>query len=176
MKGGPDGARKGTLTFMVGGGEALFEEISPIVIMMGKSLFSCGLLGAGLATKQINNYLSGICTIGTCEAMNMGIKYGLDPKVLAGVINVSSGRNYNSELMNPVKGVVPGNIAEKDFQGGFSIELCTGVLKLGRQLGKELGVKMVFGDQLIEAYETASEDPRCKGKDSRSIYCWIANE
>ena len=161
---------------MVGGGETLFEEISPIISMMGKNPFFCGPLGAGLATKQINNYLSGICTIGTSEAMNMGIKYGLDAKVLAGVINVSSGRNYNSELMNPVKGVVPGNIADKDFQGGFSMELCTGVLKLGRQLGKELGVKTVFGDQLIQAYEIASEDPRCKGKDSRSIYRWIADE
>jgi hypothetical protein len=50
-----------------------------------------------------------------------------------------------------------------------------GVLNLGRQLGKDLGVKTVFGDQLIEAYEEASKDPRCKGRDSRSIYRWIAD-
>lgn len=175
-QGGPNGAIAGMLTFMVGGGKCLFEEISPIVSMMGSKPLFCDDLGAGLATKQINNYLSGITTIGTCEAMNMGVKYGLDPKILAGVINVSSGRNYNCELMNPVKGVVQGNIAEKGFEGGFSMELCTGVLKLGRQLGKDLGVKTVFGEQLIVAYEEASNDLRCKGKDSRSIYRWIVDE
>jgi 3-hydroxyisobutyrate dehydrogenase-like beta-hydroxyacid dehydrogenase len=99
----------GTLSFMVGGSGDLLHEISPIVSMMGSPPFFCGNLGAGLATKQINNYLSAITTIGTCEAMNMGVKNGLDPKILAGVINVSSGRNYNCELMNPVKGVVEGN-------------------------------------------------------------------
>lgn len=153
----------------------MFEEMKEIVSKMGSPPFFCGGLGAGLATKQINNYISGITTIGTCEAMNIGVRYGLDPKVLAGVINVSSGRNYNCELMNLVPGVVPGNIADKGFEGGFSIELY-GVLNLGRQLGKDLGVKSVFGDQLIEAYEEASKDPRCKGRDSRSIYRWTADE
>lgn len=143
---------------------------------MGSPPFFCGPLGAGLASKQINNYLSGITTIGTCEAMNMGVRYGLDPKILAGIINVSSGRNYNCELMNPVRGVVEGNIAEKDFQGGFSMELCLGVLRLGRELSQQLGVKSIFGEQLLDAFEQAAEDPRCKGKDSRSIYKWIADE
>jgi len=77
---------------MVGGGESLFEESKEIVSKMGPPPFFCGGLGAGLATKQINNYLSGIATIGTCEAMNMGMRYGLNPKVPAGVINVSSGQ------------------------------------------------------------------------------------
>lgn len=161
---------------MVGGGEQLFEKVKPIAELMGKELFFCGPLGAGLATKQINNYLSGICTIGTCEAMNMGLRYGLDPNVLAGVINVSSGQNYNSKLMNPVPGVIPGNIADRGFEGGFSMELCTGVLKLGRQLAEDVEAKSVFGDALIEAFETTSEDSRCKGKDSRSIYRWIADK
>ena len=161
---------------MIGGGQQLFDRLKPIVTMMGKEPFFCGPLGAGLATKQINNYLSGICTIGTAEAMNIGIRYGLDPKVLAGVINVSSGQNYNSKVMNPIPGIVPGNIADQGFKGGFSMELCTGVLKLGRQLAEDVQAKSIFGDSLIQAYETASEDPRCKGKDSRSIYLWIADK
>jgi len=65
---------------MVRGGESLFEEIKEIVSKMSSPHFFCGGLGAGLATKQINNYLSGITTIGTCEAMNMSVGYGLDPK------------------------------------------------------------------------------------------------
>ena len=161
---------------MIGGDEQVFQQVKPIVEFMGKVSFFCGPLGAGLATKQINNYLSSICAIGTCEAMNMGVRYGLDPKVLAGVINTSSGKNYNSEFMNPVPGVVPGNIADRGFEGGFSIELCTGVLKQGRQLADDVGAKSIFGNAMIDAFEKASQDPRCKGKDSRSIYLWIKDQ
>jgi len=57
----------------------------------------------------------------------MGIRYGLDPKVLAGVINVSSGRCYNSSDQNPVKGVTATAASAGDFEGGFSTELCKGV-------------------------------------------------
>ena len=67
-----------------------------------------------------------MCIVGVSEAMNMGIQYGLDPNVLAGVINVSSGRRYNSLEQNPVKGVTPTAASAKDFQGGFSTELCKG--------------------------------------------------
>jgi hypothetical protein len=56
------------------------------------------------------------------------------------------------------------------------MESCTGVLTLGRELRRDSGVKSVFGDQSIRAYEEASEDRRCKGRDSRSIYRWIADE
>jgi 3-hydroxyisobutyrate dehydrogenase len=94
---------------MVGGQKTLFDKILPILSTMGKPepIFLCGDAGAGLATKQINNYLSGVTIIGVSEAMNMGSRYGLDPHVLAGVINVSSGKCYNSLDQNPVKGVTP---------------------------------------------------------------------
>ena len=96
VSGSPDGARAANLTIMVGASDKLFSEMKPILSTMGapQNIFHCGPPGAGLATKQINNYLSGVAIIGVSEAMNMGIRYGLDPKTLAGVINVSSG--YNS--------------------------------------------------------------------------------
>ena len=96
VSGGPNGARAGTLTIMVGGSKESYATALSVLQAFGKSIFHCGPSGAGLATKFINNYLSAITTIGTCEAMNIGLKYGLNPKVLAGVINSSSGRNYNS--------------------------------------------------------------------------------
>ena len=93
VSGGPTGAEAATLTFMAGGSPEVIERVKPIVMTMGKTFFHCGGAGAGLATKQINNYISGICMLGTAEAMNVGIRYGLDPKVLARVINSSTGRS-----------------------------------------------------------------------------------
>lgn len=160
---------------MAGGSEEVMEEVKPICLTMGKTFFHCGGAGAGLATKQINNYISGICMLGTAEAMNLGIRYGLDPKVLASVINVSTGRSYNSIDQNPVKGISANSSANRDFEGGFSIELCKGVLHMAIDLGKEVGANLPLSQGLIDTYEAASMDKRCAGKDCRSVYKYVAD-
>ena len=172
VSGGPNGANAGTLTFMVGGTPELFERTKTVVQTMGKeeSIFHCGPAGAGLATKQINNYLSSVCILGVSEAMNMGIRYGLDPTVLAGVINVSSGKCYNSLDQNPVKGVTPTAASAKDFEGGFSTELCKGVIDMAVDLGKEVGAKSVLSDVVRSTFQKAAENEMCSGKDCRSVY------
>lgn len=176
VSGGPNGANSGTLAIMVGGSEEDWERAEPILQMMGKSIFHCGPAGAGLATKQINNYLSSVCTVGVCEAMNMGVKYGLDPKKLADVINVSSGRCYNSLDQNPVKGVTPGAASERDFVGGFSVELCKGVLDMAVALGEQVGARLVLSDRVLALYDKALKDERTVGRDSRSIYRFFADD
>lgn len=175
VSGGPTGAQAATLTFMVGGDKAVVNRVKPIVMTMGKTFFHCGGHGAGLTTKQINNYLSGICMLGTAEAMNMGIKCGLDPKTLAGVINASTGRSYNSIDQNPVKGISPNSSAERDFEGGFAIELCAGVLDMAIILGKKKGASLPLSAGLLETYQAACRDKRCEGKDCRSVYKYVAN-
>lgn len=176
VSGGPNGANAGTLAIMVGGSDEDWQRAEPILRVMGKNVFHCGPPSAGLATKQINNYLSAVSTIGVCEAMNMGVKYGLDPKTLANVINVSSGRCYNSLDQNPVKGVTPGAASEKDFVGGFSVELCKGVLDMAVALGEQVGAKSILSDRVIAIYEKALKDERTRGRDSRSIYRFFAED
>ncbi len=176
VSGGPNGANAGTLALMVGGSEEDWEWAEPVLRLMGKNIFHCGPLSAGLATKQINNYLSSVCTVGVCEAMNMGVKYGLDPKKLADVINVSSGRCYNSLDQNPVKGVTPGAASEKDFVGGFSVELCKGVLDMAVALGQQVGAQSVLSDRVLAIYDKALKDERTRGRDSRSIYRFFAED
>lgn len=176
VSGGPTGAEAATLTFMVGGEESVANEIKPIVMTMGKTFFLCGGPGAGLATKQINNYLSGAKMLATAEGMNMGIKYGLDPKVLAGVINVSTGRSYNSMEQNPVKGISPNSTANTNFESGFSIELCLGVLQMAAGLGESVNANLPLSKCLLSTFEAAAKDPRCAGKDCRSIWRYVSDE
>ena len=177
VSGGYNGAVAGSLTFMIGGSEPLFEEVKPLAEAMGKkeNIYHCGKQGAGLATKQINNYLGFVSMLGVSEAFNMGRLYGLNPKTLASVINVSTGRCYNSSSENPVKGVSPTASVNKDFQGGFSIELCKGVVEMALQLGEQVGAKSVLRDTVLQTLAGASEDPRVKGRDYRSIYLYIAD-
>lgn len=177
VSGGTINSYDGSLTFMIGGPSDLFDEVKPLAEAMGKreNIYHCGKAGSGLATKQINNYLSAICVLGTSEAFNMGRLYGLDPKILANVINASTGFNYNSSVQNPVKGVSPSATASDDFEGGFSMELCKGVLDMAIALGKQVGAKSVLNDAVERTFEEAMEDDRCKGKDYRSVYRWIAD-
>lgn len=176
VSGGPNGANAGTLAIMVGGNEADWARAEPVLRLMGRNVFHCGPAGAGLATKQINNYLSAVSTVGVCEAMNMGVKYGLDPATLAAVINASSGRCYNSSDQNPVKGVTPGAASERDFVGGFSVELCKGVLDMAVALGGQVGARLVLADRVLALYDKALKDERTRGRDSRSIYLFFADD
>ncbi len=69
VSGGIPGALQGNLTFMVGGNESLYERVKPILSTMGKgeNILFCGGPGAGLATKQINNYVANVAYIALCE-------------------------------------------------------------------------------------------------------------
>lgn len=69
VSGGIPPAHAGTLTFMVGGPDDVFEEAKPIMATMGKfeNLIHCGGPGAGLATKQINNYIAYCSYVALCE-------------------------------------------------------------------------------------------------------------
>ena len=67
--------------------------------------------------------------IGTSEAMNLGQNLGLDPKLLAEVINKSTGRCWSSELYNPCPGVLENVPSSKNYQGGFGTALMAKVKK-----------------------------------------------
>ncbi|KAL6362959.1 hypothetical protein LRP88_02359 [Fusarium phalaenopsidis] len=111
VSGGPMGASAGTLTFMVGCAPSLSDEVFPIVKWylghMGnrEGIFLCGDVGAGTAFKIINNYLSAITSLAASEALNIGVKAGLDPKTLTDVINASGGQCWVTSKSNPVPGV-----------------------------------------------------------------------
>lgn len=177
VSGGPNGAVAGTLTFMIGGSSELFDEVRPLAEAMGKkeSIYHCGKQGAGLATKQVNNYLGFVSMLGVSEAFNIGRLYGLNPETLASVINVSTGFCYNSSSQNPVKGITKDAAASKDFEGGFSTELCKGVVEMALELGDQVGAKSILKDVVLNSLNAASKDERCIGKDYRSIYLHIAD-
>ncbi|RYO73907.1 hypothetical protein DL764_011039 [Monosporascus ibericus] len=155
MSGGVVGAKAGTLTFMLGAPDELVPIIEPILLRMGKRVLHCGAQGTGLSAKLANNYLLAINNIATAEAMNLGIRWGLEPKTLAGVINVSTGRCWPSEVNNPVKGVVENAPASRDYAGGFGISLMKKDLKLAIVAAEEAKARLALGTRAKEVYEEA---------------------
>jgi 3-hydroxyisobutyrate dehydrogenase len=119
VSGGVGGATNGTLTFMVGGAREAFDKAKPILECMGKNVVYCGGPGNGQVVKICNNLVLGISMIGVSEAMNLGIKLGMDPKTLAGIFNTSSARCWSSDTYNPVPGVIDGVPSSRNYDGGF---------------------------------------------------------
>jgi 3-hydroxyisobutyrate dehydrogenase len=176
MSGGVVGATAGTLTFMLGADAGLVGRIEPILLRMGRKVLHCGDQGAGLSAKLANNYLLALNNIATAEAMNLGMKWGLDPKKLAGVINVSTGRCWPSEVNNPVKGVVETAPANRDYRGGFGISLMKKDLRLAMVAAEEAGAQMALAERAFEVYDQAEKREECQGRDFSVVYRYLGGK
>lgn len=176
MSGGVVGATAGTLTFMLGAPDALVSRVESVLQMMGKKTLHCGVQGAGLSGKLANNYLLAINNIATAEAMNLGIKWGLDPKTLGNLINISTGKCWPSEINNPVQGVVEGAPASRNYDGGFGLSLMKKDLSLAILAAAEVGARLELGDRAGEVYAAAEQQDDCKGKDFSVVYKYITRD
>jgi 3-hydroxyisobutyrate/3-hydroxypropionate dehydrogenase len=176
MSGGVVGAQAGTLTFMLGSPDALVPKIEPILLRMGKRVLHCGVQGTGLSAKLANNYLLAINNIATAEAMNLGIRWGLEPKTLANVINVSTGKCWPSEVNNPVNGVVEGAPASRDYAGGFGISLMKKDLRLAIVAATEAEARLELGTRAQQVYDEAEKIETCKGRDFSVVYRYLGGK
>jgi 3-hydroxyisobutyrate dehydrogenase len=150
VSGGVAAAAAGTLAFMCGGEAATFEKARLILADMGKNIFHAGPAGAGQVAKGCNNMLLAIHMIGTCEALEMGARNGLDPKVLSEIMLASSGRNWSLEVYNPYPGVMETAPASKGYQPGFMVDLMVKDLGLAMEIAGHSGVDNAMG-QLAQA-------------------------
>jgi 3-hydroxyisobutyrate dehydrogenase len=156
VSGGTAGAEAGTLTFMVGATLQLFEQIKPILAAMGKNIVHCGDSGTGQVAKICNNLLLGISMIGVAEAMSLGVALGIDPKVLAGIINTSSGRCWSSDTYNPYPGVMDNVPAARGYSGGFGTDLMLKDLGLATDAAKQAQQPVVLGAMAQQLYQMLS--------------------
>jgi 3-hydroxyisobutyrate dehydrogenase len=176
MSGGVVGATAGTLTFMVGATDETVARVEPTLLHMGRKVLHCGAQGTGLSAKLANNYLLALNNIATAEAMNLGMRWGLDAKTLAGVINVSTGRCWPSKVNNPVAGVVETAPAGRDYSGGFGIGLMKKDLRLAVVAAGEAGARMELADSALRVYEEAEKQTQCKGRDFSVVYRYLGGK
>lgn len=156
VSGGTGGAAAGTLTFMIGGEQRDYDAALPVLQAMGKNIVHCGPAGNGQVAKVANNMLLAISMIGTAEAMNLGVSLGMDPKVLAGIINTSSGRCWSSDTYNPYPGVMDGVPSSRSYSGGFGSDLMLKDLGLATEAAKQARQPVVLGALAQQLYQTFS--------------------
>jgi 3-hydroxyisobutyrate dehydrogenase len=156
VSGGVPGAVAGTLTIMVGGDPAAVAEARPVLSAMGKNVVHVGPLGAGEVAKICNNLVAGVSMIAAAEAFTIGIRAGVDPKILHEVIRTSSGSCWAIEHNCPVAGLVPKAASNRDFAAGFMTDLMAKDLSLARAAARDLGVPCFTGALAHDLYMLAS--------------------
>ncbi|KAH7889932.1 NAD binding domain of 6-phosphogluconate dehydrogenase-domain-containing protein [Phlebopus sp. FC_14] len=173
VSGGVTGAKAGTLSFLVGGTEAAFLRAQPILALMGKRIIHCGSSGAGLGAKICNNLVLGVQQIVVAEAMLLGGNLGLDPAVLASVINSSTGSCWASSMNNPVRSSLPDKSppCEKDYEGGFATALMLKDMYLATDIATVTGSPLPLGESARDFYaEVLRRRPQLARKDFSSVY------
>jgi 3-hydroxyisobutyrate dehydrogenase-like beta-hydroxyacid dehydrogenase len=139
VSGGMKGAKDGTLAVMVSCPKATYPEVEPILKNFGKLFFTGEKPGLAQTAKLANNLLAAAALVVSSEAMAMGVKAGLDPKVLLDIINAGSGRNSATQDKFP-RSVLPGT-----FDFGFATGLSYKDVRLCVDEAEALGVPMVVG-------------------------------
>jgi 3-hydroxyisobutyrate dehydrogenase len=163
VSGGVAAATAGTLAFMCGGEAAVFRAAQPVLEAMGRASFHAGPAGSGQVAKACNNMLLAVHMLGTCEALAMGERHGLDPARLSEIMLASSGRNWSLEVYNPWPGVMEGSPASNDYRPGFMVDLMAKDLGLALDVAAAAGVDNRMG-QLAQAlyaeHQEAGNGPR----------------
>ncbi len=144
VSGGVTGARAGTLAVMVSCPVPTFQEVEPVLKVFGRLFYTGEKPGLAQTAKLANNLLAATALVATSEVMAMGVKAGLDARVLIDIINASSGRNSATQDKFP-RAVLPGT-----FDFGFTTGLSYKDVRLCVDEAETLGVPMVVGAAVRE--------------------------
>lgn len=145
VSGGTAVAAAGALAFMCGGEAGDVEKAKTVLSAMGSNIFHAGDHGAGSVAKICNNMLLAIHMIGTVEALQLGVRNGLDPAVLSEIMKKSSGDNWSLEKYNPCPGVMETVPASNNYQGGFMVKLMQKDLGLALEAASKSGAYTPLG-------------------------------
>jgi 3-hydroxyisobutyrate dehydrogenase len=152
VSGGTAAATAGTLAFMVGSDEAVFPEVEAVLQPMARVVIRAGDYGAGQAAKICNNMLLGISMIGTCEAVALAEKLGLDPLKFFDIASQSSGQCWSVTSYYPWPGPVPNAPSNRGYEGGFATAMMLKDLKLAQEAAARSGASTPLGAQAEALY------------------------
>jgi len=144
VSGGVTGARAGTLAVMVSCPKPTYRKLEPVLKVFGKLFHAGEKPGLAQTAKLANNLLAATAMVATSEAMAMGVKAGLDARVLIDIINASSGRNSASQDKFP-RAILP-----RSFDFGFATGLSYKDVRLCVEEAEAMGVPMVVGGAVRE--------------------------
>ena len=114
VSGLPARARAGRLTLMFGGSQILFEQVSPLLELLGKNIVYCGEVGSGQLMKAVNNIIYNINIVALCEILPLGVAAGISIDALEQVVTSASSRSFAGDHFIP-------RLMAREFEGDFPL-------------------------------------------------------
>jgi 3-hydroxyisobutyrate dehydrogenase len=166
VSGGVTGARAATLAVMVGGEEALYQRIKPVLEAIGDKVTYIGEIGCGTIAKIVHNMVSLCSRVAIAEGLTLGVKAGVSPQALLDALRRSAfGQGH------ALKETIPNTVFKGDFDTvSFALKLSRKDLGLAIELAREYHVPMMVAalveQQMEEALQRGWGD-----RDSSAIFC-----
>jgi 3-hydroxyisobutyrate dehydrogenase/2-hydroxy-3-oxopropionate reductase len=133
--GSKPGAEKGTLTFMIGGEEPVFERARPYFEVMGKVFYYCGPAGQGLQAKLTQNLILANIMQAFAEGMVLAAKGGIEPQLMLDILDNSAAKSGLISFKAPY-------IMARDFRTNFATKWMAKDVGLALEVGKALNVPL----------------------------------
>jgi 3-hydroxyisobutyrate dehydrogenase-like beta-hydroxyacid dehydrogenase len=135
VSGGETGAIEGTLTIMVGGGEARFNRARPLLELLGKRITCMGPAGAGQTTKLANQIAVALTLEAAAEALLFAARGGLEPARVLDAIGAGAAASWQLSNLGP-------KIIAQDYRPGFFVKLIRKDLRLVTEAANQNGIAL----------------------------------
>jgi 3-hydroxyisobutyrate dehydrogenase len=133
VSGGDVGAKRATLTIMVGGAEKAFLAVEPLLRVMGSNVILQGPAGAGQHTKMANQVAIAGSMLATVESLAYAQRAGLDPRRVLQSIGAGSAASWSLENLAP-------RILDGDFAPGFYVKHFVKDMRIALESAAETGL------------------------------------
>jgi 3-hydroxyisobutyrate dehydrogenase/2-hydroxy-3-oxopropionate reductase len=146
--GSTPGATNGTLTFMIGGDQKVFEQVRPFFELMGKKLYFCGGPGMGLHAKLTQNLVLSNILQAFNEGIVLSTRAGVEPKLMLDILSNSAAKSGLIEYKAPF-------IFRRDFNTAFSIKWMHKDMGLMLDSASELDVPLPMTSVARQLFQAA---------------------
>jgi 3-hydroxyisobutyrate dehydrogenase-like beta-hydroxyacid dehydrogenase len=95
-------AKNRDLVFYASGDARTVAKLRPVLMAFGRQVFNVGAFGNGSRMKYVANLLVAINNVASAEAMVLGMKAGLDPRMIVDLVTAGAGNSRVFELRAPM--------------------------------------------------------------------------
>jgi 3-hydroxyisobutyrate dehydrogenase len=167
VSGGVARAVLGTLAIMIGGDDReAIARARPLLGTMGDRLFDTGGLGTGHAMKALNNFVAAAGYAACAEALIAGERFGLDPTRMVEILNVSTGRNFHTDV------VLREHVIGGKFATGFALGLLAKDVKIAADLTRDLHFDAPLMRLVSARFDQARDALGYASDNSEAINAW----
>ena len=161
VSGGEPKAKEGTLAIMAGGPQAVFDEVEPVLKVMGATVTRVGDIGSGNTVKLANQIIVALNIAAMSEAMVLATKAGVDPEVVYKAIRGGLAGSTVLDAKMPL-------VLKGQFQPGFRIELHIKDMMNALDTAHEMGVPLPLSSLIMEIMQALKTDGKA-GNDHGGI-------